>query len=175
VHATHVTAADIATLRRTRTGVCLCPTTERDLADGIGPAGALAAAGVPLCLGSDQHAVVDPFEEARGLEMHERLRTGRRGRFTADELLAALTRHDALGHPEAGRLTPGAVADLVAVRSDSPRTAGAAPEQILFAATAADVDTVAVGGEVVVAAGAHRLGDLGALLGAAIRPLWSRP
>ena len=47
----------------TGTACCLCPTTERDLADGIGPARALLDAGSPLTLGSDQHAVIDPFEE----------------------------------------------------------------------------------------------------------------
>jgi cytosine/adenosine deaminase-related metal-dependent hydrolase len=171
VHATHLTGEDIGLLGATGTGVCLCPTTERDLADGIGPARALRDAGVLLSLGSDSHAVTDLIEEARALEMHERLATGERGRFAAADLLAALTAHAALGRPDAGRLAPGAPADLVAVRTDTVRTAGADPAQILFAATAADVDTVLVDGEVVVEAGHHRLGDVGTLLGAAITPL----
>ena len=83
VHATHLTPGDLATLGRTGTTCCFCPTTERDLADGIGPARALLDAGSPLCLGSDQHAVVDLLEEARALEMHERLVTLQRGRFRA--------------------------------------------------------------------------------------------
>ncbi len=66
VHATQLTADDIALLAASSTGVCLCPTTERDLADGIGPAGALAAAGVALSVGSDGQSVIDLFEEARG-------------------------------------------------------------------------------------------------------------
>ena len=167
VHATHLTAGDIATLGRSGTTACLCPTTERDLADGIGPARALADAGSPLALGSDQHAVIDLLEEARALEMHERLASRERGRFTPAELLAALTRHAALGW-DAGRLAPGAPADLVAVALDSPRTAGCAPDQVLLAATAADVRTVLVGGEVVVRDGRHRLGDVGRLLRDAI-------
>jgi formiminoglutamate deiminase len=61
VHATHLEPADIALLGASSTGVCLCPTTERDLADGIGPAGALAAAAVALTVGSDGHAVNDLF------------------------------------------------------------------------------------------------------------------
>ena len=73
VHATHLSDADIVRLGSTSTRVCICPTTERDLADGIGPARRLLDAGSPLSLGSDQHAVIDPFEEMRGLEMHERL------------------------------------------------------------------------------------------------------
>jgi formiminoglutamate deiminase len=172
VHATHVTAADVALLGRAGTTACLCPTTERDLADGIGPARALRDAGCPLALGGDQHAVTDPFEEARGLEMHERLASGERGRLTPAALLAALTAHRALGWPDAGRLEPGARADLVAVRLDTPRTAGIDPVQVVLAATAADVDTVVVGGRVVVDGGRHVLGDVGMLLREAIIPLW---
>jgi formiminoglutamate deiminase len=175
VHATHLTGADVATLGRTGAGVCLCPTTERDLADGIGPARALRDAGVPLSLGSDQQAVTDLVEEARALEMHERLASGRRGRFRPAELLAALTAHAALGRPDAGRLASGAPADLVAIRTDTVRTAGCDPAQILFAATAADVDTVLVDGDPVVTGGRHRLGDVATQLEKAITPLWEAP
>lgn len=172
VHATHLAAADIATLGRTRTMVCMCPTTERDLADGIGPARALADAGSRISLGSDQHAVVDVFEEARGLELDERLQSGERGRFTPAELLAAMTDHAGIGWPDGGRLEVGAAADLVAVRMDSVRTAGCAPEQVMFAASAADVDTVIVSGNAVVTGGRHRLGDIGKLLTTSIDPLY---
>ena len=172
VHATHLSATDVATLGRTRTNVCVCPTTERDLADGIGPARALSDAGCRLSLGSDQHAVIDPIEEARALEMHERLSSRERGRFSPAELLGALTDHAGIGWPNAGRLEVGATADMVAVRLDTVRTAGTVPEQVLLSATAADVDTVVIGGRTVVEAGCHRLGDVGALLDSAIRPLW---
>ena len=148
----------------------MCPTTERDLADGIGPARELADAGIPLSLGSDQHAVVDSFEELRTLEGHERLRSLERGRFTAAELLTSLSPNGyrALGWPEGGRLLAGALADFTTVRLDSPRTAGSLPDQAPYAATAADVTTVVVGGETVVSHGEHRLGDIGRLLGEAM-------
>ena len=90
--------------RRTGTAVCMCATTERDLADGIGPARALADAGAPLCTGSDSHAVIDPFEEARAVELDERLRTERRGHFAAAELLRAAT---ADGTPRSAGPRPG--------------------------------------------------------------------
>ncbi|HEY7010638.1 MAG TPA: amidohydrolase family protein, partial [Jatrophihabitantaceae bacterium] len=173
VHATHLTAEDIATLGSTSTTPCFCPTTERDLADGIGPARALRDAGCALSLGSDQHAVIDLIDEARALEMHERLHSLQRGRFRPDELLAALTNHGSLGWPDAGRLEPGARADLVAVRLDSVCTAGSLPEQILLTATAADIDTVLVDGQPVVSDGRHRLGDVGRMLVDAIDPLWT--
>ena len=103
------------------TTICMCPTTERDLADGIG------RAGPNLSLGSDSHAVIDLFEEARAVELNLRLATERRGHFTAAALLRGATNHASLGWPDAGRIEPGALADLVTVGLDSPRleTAGA--------------------------------------------------
>jgi formiminoglutamate deiminase len=174
VHATHLSEADIALLGRSRTSVCACPSTEADLADGIGPFRALRAAGSPLTVGSDQHAVVDLLAEARLVEAHERLASGERGRLAPAELVDALTVHGhrCLGWPDAGRIAPGQRADLVAIALDSPRTAGAAPEQVVMAAGAEDVRTVVVDGRVVVRDRQHVLGDVGALLATAIAPLW---
>jgi formiminoglutamate deiminase len=172
VHATHLTPDDLARLGASATTACLCPTTERDLADGIGPARALAEAGSRLSLGTDQHAVIDMFEEARALEMDERLSSQRRGRFTPEELFAALTRHASIGWPDAGRLEAGARADLVAIRLDSVRTAGCDPAQVVLAAGASDVHTVVVDGVPIVQDGGHRLGDVGLLLSSAIEASW---
>src|ERR1700742_3776617 len=74
VHGTHLTESDIALHGLNRATVCLCPTTERELADGIGPTAALQAAGVRLSLGSDRQAGGDLFEGARGGEVPPRLR-----------------------------------------------------------------------------------------------------
>jgi formiminoglutamate deiminase len=149
VHATHLTDTDIELLGSTHTTSCFCPTTERDLADGIGPARALHDAGSPLSLGSDQHAVIDLIEEARALEMHERLASRQRGRFTIDQLTEAATvnGHRSLGWDDAGRIQVGARADLVAIRLDSVRTSGSEPSQILFSATASDIHTVIIDGQ----------------------------
>lgn len=174
VHAVHLSDVDIALLAQSDTCVCVCPTTERDLADGQGQAGVLFGEGAPIALGSGSHAVVDLFEEARAVELNERLVTERRGHWTAAELLQAATAagHASLGFPDAGTLVPGAWADLVSVRLDSVRTAGPppgdAPEVVVFAATAADVHSVVSGGRRVVREGRHVLGDVGALLGEAI-------
>ncbi|MEO6886721.1 MAG: formimidoylglutamate deiminase [Jatrophihabitantaceae bacterium] len=175
VHATRLTPADIDLLGSSRTTACFCPTTERDLADGIGPARSLLDAGARLSLGSDQHAIIDLMEEARALEMHERLASGQRARLQPPDLLTALTAHGSIGWTDAGRLEIGARADFVEVHTHSVRTAGIAPEQILFASTAADVDTVMVDGVEVVTGGQHRLGDVGRMLGDAIDPLWAQP
>lgn len=180
VHATHLTETDRRLLGGSRTAVCLCPTTERDLADGVGPAAALAAAGSPLALGSDSHAVIDLLEEARAVELDERLVTLRRGTHRAAGLLGAATAGGAaaLGWPEAGRLAAGALADFATVRLDSARTGGAdrrtALSAVVFAATAADVTDVVVGGRPVVRHGQHlSVPDVGAALRAAIAPLWA--
>jgi formiminoglutamate deiminase len=163
VHATHLSSEDIRLLAQSGSGVCFCPTTERDLADGIGPARRLAWSGVPLSIGSDQHAVIDPFEEVRGLEMHERLMSNERGRFRLEELqqIGSAQGYDALGWPEGGRLQVGALADFVVVDLESVRTVGCRPEQVLMAAGAPDVTDVFVGGTRVVAERRHvLLGDI---------------
>ncbi len=143
VHATHLSDHDIELLGSSGTHVCFCPTTERDLGDGVGPSRALWAAGAPLTVGSDSHAVIDPFEEIRAVEMDERLVSGRRGRWTATELMEAGARigHASLGFDDAGSIAVGQRADIVVVDPASPRTAGTGGGlgTAVFAATSADV------------------------------------
>ena len=163
VHATHVSAADLALLGGAQVFACLCPTTERDLGDGLAAAGRLTMAGCTLTLGSDSHAVVDMLEEARGVEYAERLARRARGHLTADALLRAATcdGHASLGWPDAGEIVPGAWADLITVSLDSIRTAGAptelALETAVFAASAADVRDVVISGRDVVRDGVNLL------------------
>jgi len=151
VHATHLTPDDVDRLGSTSTQVCFCPTTERDLADGIGPSRALRDAGARLALGSDSHAVVDLFEEMRGVELDERLATEERGHWSAGELLDAATAHGSLGFPDAGRIAVGQRADLVTLDTAGVRTAGTGADEhtAVFAATAADVVQTVADGRVV--------------------------
>jgi len=178
VHATHLTDGDVALLADTGTACCLCPTTERDLADGIGPAAALRAGGVPMCLGSDSHAVIDLYEDARAIELDERLRSLRRGTHRPAELLGMATSagYAALGWPDGGRIGVGALADLTTLRLDSVRLAGHDPADVVaalvFAATASDVHHVVVGGKVVVQDGAHVRIDVADALHRSITAVW---
>ena len=178
VHATHLTNADIAMLGSSKTNACLCPTTERDLADGVGPAQQLVAAGAVLSLGSDSHAVIDIFEEARAVELNQRLVTRRRGLHSAGSLLAAATyggSHSlgwAGGETVAG-INPGMPADFIALSLNSVRLASFSAQHaaahIVYSAAPSDVTDVWVGGQQVVAASRHIvIGDVAAGLRSAI-------
>jgi cytosine/adenosine deaminase-related metal-dependent hydrolase len=174
VHATHLADGDVALLGGASACCCLCPTTERDLADGVGPARRLREAGASLALGSDSHAVVDLLEEARAVELDERLVTGVRGSHRAADLLAAATAggYASLGWPEGGRLAPGALADLAVVSLDSVRLAGTRAEDavdaVVFAGGAADVRDVMAGGRWIVRDGRHVTIDVARALTEAI-------
>ncbi|MEY9853145.1 formiminoglutamate deiminase [Leifsonia sp. EB41] len=177
VHATHLSATDIDLLGRAGSSIVMCPTTEADLGDGVGPGRELANAGATLALGSDQNAVVDPFLEMRGLEMDERLQSGRRGRFTPGEVLHAATGG---GYRSLGWSVPplhiGGPADFLEVDTRSIRTLGADLEQLIFAATSADVLRVLVGGNVVADRGHLRNGeDPAEIMERALTTLRDRP
>lgn len=177
VHATHLAGADFGQLGRAQCTVCLCPTTERDLADGIGSALALRNEGARLAVGSDSQAVVDLFVEARGIELHERLATQVRGSHNAPSLLTATCANGqrSLGWDEAGELAPGRLADFITLRLDTVRTAGSpassALETAVFAGAAADVHHSVVAGQVVVADGSHVRIDVARELHATITEL----
>ena len=174
VHATHASDRDVALLAEAGAGCCLCPTTERDLADGVGPAATLAAAGVGLCVGSDSHAVVDILEEARAVELDQRTSTLKRGVFGVDTLatMATSAGYRALGWEDGGTLAPGSLADFATVSLDSVRLAGTDPDHtlaaVIYAATSADVTHLVVAGRTVVADRTHTRVDVEAELRAAI-------
>ncbi len=170
VHAIHLSRSDRELLGGTGTTVCACPTTERELGDGICPALELERAGSPLALGSDSQAVIDLFEEARAVELDQRLRRHRRGLHQPEALIGAATLGGSrsLGW-EAGELREGRLADFISLSLEAPRLAGAelgdTVAQAVYSAHPADVRLVVVGGELVVEAGEHlRLGGVGALL-----------
>ena len=178
VHATHLSPQDIAILGFARATACFCCTTERDLADGIGPSRALADAGARLSIGSDSHAVIDPFEEIRGIESHQRLLTNTRGVHGPAELLRAgsLDGYASIGW-YGGVLAAGAVADLVVIDPSSVRLAGSNADDaasLVFGASAPDVSQVMVDGEWVVRDGSHLSIDVPRALATSIDSLWFR-
>jgi formiminoglutamate deiminase len=179
VHATHLSVNDVELYANTGSSCCICPTTERDLADGIGPTTAFRTARIAMTIGSDSHAIVDPFEEIRAIEMNQRLATLTRGNHQPGALLAMATSSGArsLGWSDAGILAVRALADFITVSLDSPRLAGTDLAQsvasVVFAASASDVHHVVVGGRVIVADGVHQLINVSDALTTSIHNLWA--
>ncbi|HEY8813934.1 MAG TPA: formimidoylglutamate deiminase [Candidatus Dormibacteraeota bacterium] len=147
VHAIHVGDADIGLLGRRGVSVVACTTSERDLADRAGPLGLLAAAGSPICVGSDSNAVIDMLEEARGLELDQRRATGRRIHHQPIDLFRAATIEGmrALGW-EGGELKAGMLADFVTIDATRDLDLG----YLMFSRSARDVNNLVVGGTTVV-------------------------
>ena len=174
VHATHLSDEDVSLIGRTGAYASFCPTTERDLGDGIGPSRALHDAGARLTLGSDSHAVIDLLEEMRAVELDERLATRQRGHWTAVELLTAATStgHASLGWDDAGAIAVGRRADLVVLDPASPRTAGTGRDEntVVFAAAAEDVRRVMADGRWIVEPGDR--GGIGRELDDVITRIW---
>lgn len=165
VHATHLSAGDRELIGASRTTVCCCPSTERDLADGIGDIPALGAAGAGISVGSDSNAIIDAFDETRSVELHARLATGVRGQMSTESLLAALTNHASLGWDDAGAIAVGRRADLVTLDLESVRLAGSDPSTMLttaiHAANPADITTVTIDGVDRVTDRRYSAGDVG--------------
>jgi formiminoglutamate deiminase len=152
VHAIHVNADDISLLGANKVSICACTTTGRDLGDRVGPIRELVDAGSPLCLGSDSNAVIDLFEEARGVELDQRRATGRRVLHQPEELYRAATVDGmrALGW-EAGELKAGMLADFVTIGERPPVVWRPLDlGYLIYGRVACDVTNVVVGGKTVV-------------------------
>jgi len=169
VHAIHVTPEEAHILARARALVCACPTTERNLGDGVVPADLFFREGVRVALGTDSHAQIDLLEDARELELNLRLEKLERAVLSrkndemsslAARLLDCATLHGAesIG-ANSGSLEPGRLADFFTVDLDHPSIAGASVEDILpcivFSLAPAGVREVFVGGKPVIEDGQH--------------------
>jgi formimidoylglutamate deiminase len=182
VHAVHVTVEEIRQLRDARACVCACPTTERNLGDGVVPADALLNAGVPLALGTDSHAQIDLLEDARELEYHLRLQRLERNVLAPDAVgsdddegaartsslaarlfeCASLAGARSVG-ADAGEFAEGRTADFFTVDLEDVSIAGASTEDLLpaivFSLSRAGVRDAAVGGRLIVEGSRHAAQD----------------
>ncbi|HEY6188267.1 MAG TPA: formimidoylglutamate deiminase [Pyrinomonadaceae bacterium] len=169
IHVIHITPEEARGLAQARAIVCACPTTERNLGDGIVPADLFFDEGVRVSLGTDSHAQVDLLEDARELELHLRLRKLERAVLAgegaspgsiAGRLLDCATIHGAesIG-TDGGKLAPGSPADFFTVDLDDPSIAGAGADDLLpcivFALGRAGVREVFVGARPVIEDGRH--------------------
>lgn len=173
VHAIHITAAEARALARARATVCACPTTERNLGDGVVPAEMLFAEGVNVSLGTDSHAQIDLLEDARELEYHLRLQKLERAVLapSTDDDSSALARRlfecatlggaRSLNSP-GGRLEAGRAADFFTIDLNDTSIAGATAEDLLpgvvFGLARTAIKDVFVGGRQILTDGQHAAG-----------------
>ncbi len=139
VHAIHLSSDEIAMFAAANSTICSCPTTERNLGDGIFAADHVMAAGIRVALGSDSQAQIDPLEDARELDYHLRLQQQERamldqiaGKTLATALFECATVQgaSALALPGGG-LTPGSFADFFTVDLNDVSIAGHSAEDLL--------------------------------------------
>jgi formimidoylglutamate deiminase len=156
VHGIHLLPEEVCALADANATVCACPTTERNLGDGIVPAAVLRNQGVRIALGSDSQAQINILEDARELEYHLRLTNLERGILDPIDLLRAATEWGA-----ASLHVPKHAADFFTVDLRDPSIAGAPVEAlaagIVFSASRSAIRDLIVGGEFVVRDGRHSL------------------
>jgi formimidoylglutamate deiminase len=171
VHAIHITAGEIELLANANATICSCPTTERNLGDGIIVADGVMRAGIRIALGSDSQAQIDPLEDARELEYHLRLDRQQRAildqigeQTLASRLFDCATVHGARSLAvSAGDLTPGSGADFFTVDRDDVSIAGHSGEDLLplavFSLSRSAIRDVVVNGRWIVRDQRHPLQD----------------
>jgi formimidoylglutamate deiminase len=171
VHAIHISGGEIAMLAEANATICSCPTTERNLGDGIIAADNVMAAGIRVAFGSDSQAQIDPLEDARELDYHLRLKQQERAILDqiaaqplASRLFDCATVHGAraLGLP-GGPLTPGSFADFFTVDLNDVSIAGHSAEDLLpiivFAVNRSAIRDVVVNGRFILRDQKHALHD----------------
>jgi formimidoylglutamate deiminase len=177
VHAIHLSEGEFEAVADAGATICSCPTTERNLGDGIFPADMAALLGIPVAFGTDSQAQIDILEDARQMEYHLRLRDQQRGILDSsvregwssrlaigDGLLQAATANGyrALG-VAGGSLKVGEPADFFTLDLNDLSLMGADAEslaaQAVFAAAKGAVREVAVAGRLIVEDGRHPLAE----------------
>lgn len=170
IHAIHITDEEICHLARSGSRIGACPTTERNLGDGIGPADRWLEAGVPTCFGTDSNIQIDLLEDARQLEYHLRLKHLERAVLAPDTEPESLARRlfesatqagaGSIGAP-GGSLAEGRPADFFTVDLNDLSIAGAGPlsllTNIVFSADRTAIRDVYIGGRQVIQDGKHAL------------------
>jgi len=172
IHGIHLDADEIAAIGQADAIVGACPTTERNLGDGILPADELMRAGVRIAFGSDSLTQIDPLENAREIEYNLRLKKLERAvldtvddtndRGLAQRLFDCATLHGAASlDSHTGRFEAGRAADFFTVDLHDPSIAGSRPDELLasivFGLSKTAMCEVAVNGRLIVEAGRHSM------------------
>ncbi len=166
VHAIHLTETEFSLAAEAGVTICSCPTTERNLGDGIFPADIAMRLGIPVALGTDSQTQIDLFEDARQLEYHLRLRDQQRSILDApDDSIGMRLFRSASAHGyraldlDGGSLAPGEPADFFTVDGNDLSILGMDAEslamQTVFALNKSAVRDVAVQGRLILENGRH--------------------
>jgi formimidoylglutamate deiminase len=169
VHAIHITDEEMDALAAANAAICSCPTTERNLGDGIIDAAKAAQRGIRFAFGSDSQTFIDPLEDARELEYHSRLQIQKRvvlddiqGVNLAQRLFGYATAGgaQALGF-DSGVIAAGRPADFFTIDLNDPSITGNSPgdllAQIVFGLSRTAIQDVFVGGTPILINGRHKL------------------
>jgi formimidoylglutamate deiminase len=174
VHVIHIEPEEARAFAAAGATVCACPTTERNLGDGVLPADLFFKEGVPLALGTDSNTQIDMFEDARELEYHLRLQKMERVLLSpsdndcrvalAARLFKCATSNGARSiGSQTGKIQPGLAADFFTVDLEDPSIAGSGEDNLLasivFSVCRAAVRDVVVGGKRIVSDGRHSSQD----------------
>ncbi len=190
VHGVHLIDSEVDALGAAGATICACPTTERNLGDGVVRARELLASGARICFGTDSQIEIAPLQDARALEYHLRLERLERavlgdpaGDEAPDRLAARLLECTAASGARslglaAGRIAVGAAADLVSIDLDDPSIAGADEANLLpnlvFSAERTAIREVWSRGRQIVAEGRHLQQEQATrAFSEAMRRLWS--
>jgi len=166
VHATHIDEREIRAITESGAVVCLCPSTEANLGDGLFPLQNFLEHSGRIAIGSDSHVSINPFEELRWLEYGQRLISQSRNiaairrQQTGRSLFEMALDGGALaGGEPGGHIQTGAVADLVILDDDSPMLVGHTTRSLLdalvFSGFTLPIDRVMVHGKWQVVDGRH--------------------
>lgn len=166
VHATHIDEHEVTRLAQTEAVVCVCPSTEANLGDGLFPLRAFLEQGGRIAIGSDSHVTVNPFEELRWLEYGQRLATQSRNvaavgaSRVGHELFTRVLEGGAQTGPDVpAGIAEGAHADLLVLDGGAPMLAGHRDatllDALIFSGLRSPIDRVMVHGEWRVINGYH--------------------
>jgi len=177
-HAVWLDDAEVDLIAARGVGVSHNPVSNMKLASGMAPVAEMLAAGVNVGLGTDgekENNNLDMFEEMKVASLLGKLRTMDAAAMDSWDVLRMATRGGAaaIGRGgELGAITVGRKADLVAVRTDTPRMTPLLPagdyanihHNLVHAVRGSDVDLTMVDGEIVVRDGRLVNADLAEII-----------
>jgi 5-methylthioadenosine/S-adenosylhomocysteine deaminase len=183
-HAVWLDDAEIDLIAQRRVSVAHNPVSNMKLASGVARVGEMLAAGIPVGIGTDgekENNNFDMFEEMKVASLLGKLKDLDAAAMDSWQVLrmATITGAQAIGlEHEIGSIEAGKRADIIAVRTDTPRMTplfGEGPyfnlqHNLVHAVRGGDVSMTMVDGKILVEEGVLKTADLGEII-AEIRKL----